>query len=69
MLQAILCLRHLKIIEDTVQILLMLEVRFIQDSKFEDLFCGASSGSDPSLFFRNYHFGLGLKTFSITLLE
>ena len=31
--------------EDMVQILLMLEVLFTQDSKVEDLFCGASSGS------------------------
>ena len=30
--------------EDMVQILLMLEVLFTQDSKVEDLFCGASSG-------------------------
>ena len=35
--------------EDMVQILLMLEVLFTQDSKVEDLFCGASSGSEPSL--------------------
>ena len=33
-----------------VQILLMLEVLFTQDSKVEDLFCGASFGSEPSLF-------------------
>ena len=33
--------------EDMVQILLMLEVLFTQDSKVEDLFCGASSGSEP----------------------
>ena len=37
--------------EDMVQILLMLEVLFTQDSKAEDLFCGASSSSEPSLFF------------------
>ena len=35
--------------EDMVQILLMLGVLFTQDSKVEDLFCGASSGSEPSL--------------------
>ena len=46
---------------DMVQILLMLEVLFTQDSKVEDLFCGASSGSEPSLFFSNYFFGLGFK--------
>ena len=45
-----------------VQILLMLEALFIQDySKVEDLFCGASSGSESSLFFSNYFFRLGFK--------
>ena len=47
--------------EDMVQILLMLEVLFTQDSKVEDLFCGASSGSESSLFFSNYFFSLGFK--------
>ena len=47
--------------EDMIQILLMLEVLFIQDSKVEDLFCGATSGSEPSLFFSNYFFSLGFK--------
>ena len=47
--------------EDMVQILLMLEVLFTQDSKVEDLFCVASSGSEPSLFFSNYFFSLGFK--------
>ena len=47
--------------EDVVQILLVLEVPFTQDSEVEDLFCGASSGSEPSLFFSNYFFGLGFK--------
>ena len=46
-----------------VQILLMLEVLFIQDSKAEDLLCGASSGSEPGLFFSNYLFSLGFKPF------
>ena len=32
-----------------VQILLVLEVLFTQDSEVEDLFCGASSRSEPSL--------------------
>ena len=36
--------------EDMVQILLVLEVLFTQDSEAEDLFCGASSGSEPSRF-------------------
>ena len=47
--------------EDMVEILLMLEVPFTQDSKVEDLFCGASSGSEPSLFFSNYFFSLGFQ--------
>ena len=59
--------------EDMVQILLVLQVLFTQDSEVEDLFCGASSGSEPSLFFSNYLFSLGFKpikiTFSMTLLE
>ena len=44
-----------------VKILLMLEVLFTRDSKAEDLFCGASSGSGPSLFFSNYFFSLGFE--------
>ena len=47
--------------EDMVQILLMLEVLFTQDSKVEDLFCGASSGSESSLIFSNYFLSLGFK--------
>ena len=47
--------------EDMVRILLMLEVLFKQDFKVEDLFCGASSGSEPSLLFSNYFFSLGYK--------
>ena len=47
--------------EDMVQILLMFEVLFTQDSKVEHLFCGASSGSESSLFFSNYFFSLGFK--------
>ena len=39
----------------------MLEVLFAQDSKVEDLLCGASSCSEPRLFFSNYFFSLGLK--------
>ena len=57
-----------------VQILLMLEAIFTQDSKVEDMFCGASSGSEPILFLSNYFFSLGFKcilkmTFIMTLLE
>ena len=48
--------------EDMVQILLVLEVLFTQDSEVEDLFCGASSRSEPSLFFSNYFFSLGFKS-------
>ena len=40
----------------------MLEVIFPQDSKVEDMFCGASSGSEPSLFFSNYFFSSGFKS-------
>ena len=47
--------------EDMVLILLLLEVLLTQDSKVEDLFCGASSDSEPSLFFSNYFFSLGFK--------
>ena len=47
--------------EDMVQILLMLEVLFTQDSKVEDFFYGDSSGSKPSLFSSNYFFSLGFK--------
>ena len=47
--------------EDMVQILLMFEVLFTHDSKVEDLFCGASSGSEPSLFFSNYFCSFGFK--------
>ena len=39
----------------------MLEVLFTQDSKVEDLFCGALSSSEPSMFFFNYLFSLGFK--------
>ena len=51
----------LEINEDMVQILLMFEVFFTQDFEVEDLFCGASSGSEPNLFFSNYFFSLGFK--------
>ena len=50
-----------EIYEDVVQILLMLKVLFTQDSEVEDLFCGASPGSEPSLFFSNYLFSLGFE--------
>ena len=47
--------------EDMVQILLVLEVLFTKGAEVEDLFCGASSCSEPSLFFSNYLFSLGFK--------
>ena len=45
-----------------VQILLLLEVLFTQDSKMEDLFCGAPPSFEPSLFFSNYLFSFGFKS-------
>ena len=47
--------------EDVIQILLIFKVLFTQDSKIQYLFCSASSGSDPSLFFSNYLLCLGSK--------
>ena len=41
--------------------LLMLKVLFTQDSEFEDMFCDASTGSEPSLFFINNIFSLGFE--------
>ena len=55
--------------EDMVQILLMLEVLFTHDSKVEDLFCDASSGTEPSLFFSNYFFSLGFKPIQDSFLN
>ena len=40
----------------------MLKVLFTQDSEAEDLFCGASPGSEPSLFFCNNIFSLGFES-------
>ena len=47
--------------EDVILILLTLEALFTQDSKADDLFCGAPSGSEPSLFFGSHLFGLWCK--------
>ena len=59
--------------EDMVQILLVLEALFTQDSEVEDLFCGASSSSEPSLSSAIISSAWGLSlfkiTFSMTLLE
>ena len=62
-LYAILYQRLSKISEDMIRILLMLEipVLFRQNFNVEDLFCGAPSGSEPSLFFSNYLIGLRFK--------
>ena len=49
------------IYEDMVRILLMLKVLLTQDFKVEDLFCCASPGSEPSLFFSNNLFSLGFE--------
>ena len=60
----------LEINEPMVQILLISKVLFTQDSEAVNLFCGASSSSEPSLFFSDYLFSFGFKmTFSMTLLE
>ena len=50
-----------EIYEDMVQILLMLKVLFTKDSGVENLFCRASPGSEPSLFFSLFEM-----TFSMT---
>ena len=39
------------------------EVFYTQDSKVGDLFCGVPSGFEPSPFFSNYLFGLGIRPF------
>ena len=41
-----------------VQILLMLKLLFTKDSAVEVLFCGASPGSEPILFFNENLFSL-----------
>ena len=45
-----------------VQILVILEELFTQDSRAEDPFCGAASSSEHSLFFGNYLFSLEFKS-------
>ena len=56
--------------EDMVQILLMLEVLFTQDSKVEDLFCGALNPACSSLIISSaWGLSLFMMTFSMTLLE
>ena len=44
-----------------VQILLMLKVLFRQSSEVEDLFCGASSGSESRQFFSKNLFSFGFE--------
>ena len=59
--------------EDMVQILLVLEVLFTQDSEVKDLFCGASSRSEPTCSSAIISSAWGLSLFkttsSMTLLE
>ena len=55
-----------EIMEDMVRILLMVEVLFTQYLKV-DLFCCVPVGSEPSLFFSNYLFGLGFKPVNLGL--
>ena len=50
-----------EIYEEMVQILLILKLLFTQDSEVEDVFCGASPGSEPSMFFSNNPFSLGFE--------
>ena len=52
----------LEINESIIQILRILEVLFTRNSKVKNLFCGAPSSSEPSLFFINYFFRLWFKT-------
>ena len=40
----------------------MFKILFTQDSEIGNPFCGAPSSSEPSVFFSNYFFGLGLKS-------
>ena len=42
----------------------MLNVLFTQDSEAEDVFCGASPSSEPSLFFSNNLFSLRYEPFN-----
>ena len=44
-----------------VQILLKLKVLFTQDSYIEDLFCSASPGFEPSLFYSYKFFSCGFE--------
>ena len=53
--------------ENMVQILLMLEVLFIQESKVEDLFCGAPYSSNPACSSAVISSGWGLSLFKMTL--
>ena len=49
----------LEIYQDMVQLLLMLKILFTEETEVEDLFCGASPGSELSLFFSKNLFNLG----------
>ena len=54
-----------KISEDMVQILLMLEILFIQDFKGEYLFCGAPSGSESACYSAMISSAWGLSLFKM----
>ena len=56
-----------EIYEDMVQILLMLTVFFTQDSEVENLFCGASPGSEPSCSSAIISSAWGFSLFNMTL--
>ena len=47
--------------DDIIQNLPMFEILFTQGSEIENLFCGAPSSSDPSVFLSDYFFRLGFK--------
>ena len=50
----------LEVYEDTVEILLMLQVFLAEDPEIEYLLCGAPSGTETCLLFCNEHFCLWL---------
>ena len=52
----------MEISKNTVQVLLMLEVLFTQNSNKEVLLCGAKFSLEPNLFFGNYLSGVGFKS-------
>ena len=61
MLHAIHVKCFFELYKDMVQILLRLKILSIQDSVVENLFCGASPGSEPRLFSSKNLFSLGME--------